>query len=216
MDGTEDADRDDGGVFTPAWGRRSQPGRIVTLGHYYPHGGVGGARTLLREARAGYRTEADPQAVARNMGWTRLINALNAGRRWPLDRLFEMLDPVLRPGIALAAVPPHRAYQAFWPVRELAGRLAAERGRVDATGCLVRVATIRRIVFGGPSTRALHRDTIRAEGAERVRGRRVLLLDDIAKSGASLVACRELLREAGAEAVQALALGRVIVGREED
>jgi len=39
----------------------------------------------------------------------------------------------------------------------------------------------------------------------------VLLLDDIAKSGASLMACRELLLGAGAETVQAMALGRVIV-----
>ncbi len=191
----------------------------MTLGHVYPQGQGRAAKNALnvvREGRAGYDAAppADPQAVARNVGWTRLITALNADRQWPLKRLFEQLDPILAPDIAIVAVPPHRAFQAFWPTRTLAQRLAAD-GRIDATACLVRHVTIRRILFGGPSTRALHRGTIRVEEAALIAGRRVLLLDDIAKSGASLVACRELLLEAGASVVQAVALGRVIVGRGE-
>jgi phosphoribosylpyrophosphate synthetase len=75
----------------------------------------------------------------------------------------------------------------------------------------VRHMTIRRITFGGPSTKALHRQTIRVENPHRVEGKRVLLLDDITKSGASLLACREMLYEAGATLVQAMALGKVIV-----
>jgi len=218
---------DEPAIFVPASGRFNQPARIVTLGHVYPLGQARAAKNALnknalgvvREGRAGYDAydtapPADPQAVARNVAWTRLVTALNADRQWPLTRLFDQLDPLLAPDIAVAAVPPHRAYQAFWPTRTLAQRLAAH-GRMDATACLVRQTTIRRIIFGGPSTRALHRATIRVEEAEIIQGRRVLLLDDIAKSGASLVACRELLLEAGASVVQAVALGRVIVGRSE-
>ena len=55
----------------------------------------------------------------------------------------------------------------------------------------------------------LHRDTIRVEDAGRVAGRDVLLLDDIARSGASLRSCRQVLLEAGAATVQAVAVGRV-------
>jgi len=200
------------GVFVPAADHFNRPARIVTLGHVYASGQGRAAANAVRESRAPYG--ADPQAVARHAGWTRLVAALNAGRQWPLRRLFDQLDPLLAPDIAVCAVPPHRAYQAFWPTRTLAQRLASN-GRIDATACLVRQTTIRRIVFGGPSTRALHRATVRVEEAHLVRGRRVLLLDDIAKSGASLVACRELLLEAGAASVQAVALGRVIVGRAE-
>ncbi len=209
---------DETNIFVPAWDKYNQPARVVTLGHVYPQGQARAAKNALqivREGRAGYDAAPplDPQAVARNIGWTRLIHALNAERQWPLKRLFAQLNPILEPDIALAAVPPHRAYQAFWPTRTLAQRLAAS-GRVDATACLVRHATIQRIIFGGPSTRALHHETIRVEEVELIQGRRVLLLDDIAKSGASLVACRELLLEAGASVVQAVALGRVIIGRE--
>jgi len=183
------------GIFVPAAGHYNRPARIVTLGHVYAQGQGRAAKdsvkNTVRESRAPYG--ADPQVVARNAGWTRLVAALNAERQWPLRRLFELLDPLLVPDIAVAAVPPHRAYQAFWPARTLAQRLAAD-GRVDATACLVRHTTIRRIVFGGPSTRALHRATVYVEEAHLIQGRRVLLL------------------EAGASAVQAVALGRVIVG----
>lgn len=214
---------DAGGIFVPDWDRHNKPMRIVTFGHYYPQSKIGAAKTVIRETNArGYRTENEAGAFQPNaakirdhVAWTRLINALGEDRQWPLKRLWGMLDPMLSPGIALAAVPPHRAYQAFWPIRALAQRLAASQGRVDATPCLVRHTTIRRIIFGGPSTRALHRETIRIEEPDLVQGRRVLLLDDIAKSGASLIACREMLLDAGADAVQAVALGRVIFDRDQ-
>lgn len=193
-------------IFTSAGEQYNRPAKIVTLGHYYPAGKSAAAQNAVREARAGYNAGV----VHDNAAWTRLINTLNAERQWPLKRLYALLDPLLAPGIALAVVPPHREFQAFWPLRTLAQMLAENR-RTDATACLVRHTTIRRIIYGGPSTRSLHRQTIQVEHTELVAGRRVLLLDDIAKSGASLVACREMLREAGAESVQAMALGRVIV-----
>lgn len=203
-------------IFVPAWDRYNRPARIVTLGHFYPQGQAGIAKNLLREVRVqGYQTggEADAAKIGDHLAWTRLLQALGRERQWPLQRLFAILDPMLEPGIAIAAVPPHRAYQAFWPLRTLAQRLATN-GRRDAAACLTRHTTIRRILFGGPSTRALHRQTIDVEATELIQGRRVLLLDDIAKSGASLVACREMLLEAGDSQVQALALGRVIVPHE--
>jgi hypothetical protein len=203
-------------LFVSAWPQYNRPARIVTLGHYYPRDQIGVANDLVREPGGIYTAgaPADPKTVRRNLGWTKLINALNDERQWPLKRLFAMLDAILEPDVALAVVPTHTAYQAFWPMRTLARRLA-EHGRVDATSCLVRHTTIRRITFGGPSTRALHRQTIRVEHPQLIQDRRVLLLDDIARSGASLTACRELLYEAGAALVQAMALGRVIVGTEE-
>lgn len=203
-------------VFIPAFNKFNDPEHIVTLGHYYPQTQVGPAKTLLREAKAGYAAapDADARRVQQGVAWTRWINELNKGRQWPLKRLFERLDPMLAPGIAVAIVPSHDPFHFLSPLRTLAQRLAAEQGRVDATGCLVRHTRIKRIIFGGPSNRALHRDTIRVENAELVDGRSVLLLDDIAKSGASLMACRQILLEAGARVVQPLALGRVIVTRD--
>jgi len=206
-------------IFLPECNQHNKPAKIVTLGHYYPQGKVGTAKSLVRESdQRSYRANSDialdgsinTSKVRDHIAWTRMINALNNERQWPLKRFYEQLDAMLEPSIAIAVVPPHIAYQAFWPLRTLAKKLATH-DRVDATACLVRSATIRRIIFGGPSTRALHRQTIEVKHPELVQGQRVLLLDDIAKSGTSLVTCRELLYEAGAEQVQAVALGRVIV-----
>jgi hypothetical protein len=216
MDVTQDAEAQGNEgtnrLFVPGSDRYNRPGRIVTLGHFYPEREAETARDRLREPRGDYNAgaPADRSMMGRNLGWTRMITALNAERQWALKRFTALLDPLLEPGIALCVVPTHLGYQAFWPTRTLAQQLAAN-GRIDATACLVRHTTIRRITFGGPSTRALHRETIRVEYPERVAGQRVLLLDDVAKSGASLLACQELLYEAGATLVQAMALGKVIL-----
>ncbi len=111
-------------IFLPAGEQYNRPAKIVTLGHYYPAGKSAAAQNAVREARAGYNAGM----VRDNAAWTRLINALNGERQWPLKRLYAVLDPLLAPGIALAVVPPHRAFQAFWPLRTLAQRLA-ENGR---------------------------------------------------------------------------------------
>ena len=100
-------------------------------------------------------------------------------------------------------------YDAPPPLRVLACQLAALQDRTDATACLIRHTKIKRIVYGGPSYRRLHRDTVAVHHPDRFQNRAVLLLDDIARSGASLLACRELLLEHGARTVQAVALARV-------
>lgn len=213
-DDTSAATQGGAGCFLPAGARYNRPARIVTLGHFYPQEEISPAKDLLRETRPGYGSDIQPEhdarAMRQNLGWTQLLNALSNDRQWPIKRLFAQLDPILELDIALAVVPTHLGNQAFWPMRTLARQLA-EHGRVDATSCLVRHTTIRRITFGGPSTKELHRQTIRVENPHLVAGQRVLLLDDIARSGMSLIACRELLLEAGAILVQAMALGRVIV-----
>lgn len=202
-------------MFVPAWSQYNQPNKIVTLGPYYPQARAGEAKALLREARASYTVgNLETGLVRSGVGWTQVINALNKDRRWSLQLLFERLNPMLEQGIAIAVVPAHTAYTVSAPIRELARQLASEAGRVDAGGCLERHTPIARILFGGPSTRALHRQTVTVTTPELVQGRRILLLDDIAKSGASLIACRELLHEAGAPLVQAVCLGRVIIGAE--
>ena len=204
-------------VFVESANRYNQPGKIVTLGPYYPQPRVGVAKGLIREAKAGYGTDvAALEQIQAGVGLTQIINALGKERRWPQRLLFERLHPILGDEIAVAVVPAHTAYTVDAPIRELARRLAAAGNRVDATASLERHTTIRRIIFGGPSNRALHRQTVSVVTPELIQGRSVLLLDDIAKSGASLIACRELLYEAGAVLVQAVALGRVVIARPED
>ncbi len=141
---------------------------------------------------------------------TRAIAALNDGRIWARRRLAERLSPRFAGEIAIAVVPSHDPFRVDAPIRLLAQAIVRERDRLDATACLVRHTKINRIVFGGESHPRLHKETIAVQNVELIAGRNVLLLDDICKSGASLVACRALLYQAGATLVQAAALGAVL------
>lgn len=200
------------GVFRETADQYNQPDRIITFGPYLPNTRVMETNGALRYIREGGETGYNAGQVTdmrRALRWTRWVNALNEGRKWTQERLFERLDPILEDDIALVVVPSHTPFQTDTPIRQLARRLAASGDRVDATGCLVRQTKIKRISYGGPSYRSLHRQTIAVLDPERLVGMRVLLLDDIARSGASLRACRELLYEAGASLVQSVALARV-------
>jgi hypothetical protein len=199
-------------VFRNTENQYNQPDRIISFGPYLPNTQVMDANGALRYIREGGETGYNTGQVTdmrRALRWTRWVNALNEGRKWAQLRLFERLDAMLEEEIALVVVPSHSPYQTDTPIRQLAQRLAGTGNRVDATGCLVRQTKIKRISYGGPSYRSLHRQTIAVVDPERVAGMSVLLLDDIARSGASLRACREILYEAGASVVQSVALARV-------
>lgn len=209
-------------VFRSRWNRYNRPGLIVTFGPYLgtsqsleAAGALRYARTL-RETGTTYQVETemvpepDEEARKRAVHWTRWVNALNGGKKWPVSRLTERLDRQVSPDVAVVIVPSHDPFLTDPPLRQLARELAAVSNRTDATGCLVRFRKIKRIAWGGASTAAIHRQSIRVENADLIRDRPVLLLDDIARSGASLRACEKLLYEAGAGLVQSVALGRVV------
>jgi phosphoribosylpyrophosphate synthetase len=109
---------------------------------------------------------------------------------------------------AIAVVPSHDAEKTVSGVHDLGTMLADNCDLVDAGACLVRHTTIPKLAGGG-GVRAVktHLASIRVEDAGRVRKQYVLLLDDIATSGTSLLACRKLLLDAGAAGVEMLALG---------
>jgi phosphoribosylpyrophosphate synthetase len=193
---------------------RHRPNKIVTLGTYFNQRetlNTHGALNYVRETGANLYSVQEKKQDEAALQWTRQINALNKERVWARERFYAQLAPLLCPRIAICIVPSHDPFRDDAPIRQLGKILAAEEGkeRVDATGCLVRHTKITKITFGGASYKSLHKQTIDICHPELVVGREVLLLDDIAKSGASLRACEEMLLEAGAMVVQMLALGRL-------
>lgn len=206
-------------VFTATFDRLNKPAYVsVILGRCYSTAQlleVKAAITYIeRNGIKGIEgfTWATVKQMRESVHNTRTIDALNRGRKWARTSLAERLSRMLENDITIVVVPSHDPWMTDTPIRQFAQELAAVEDRVDATGCLIRHTKITRIVFGGPSNPSLHRRTIRVENAELIAGKRLLLLDDIAKSGQSLMACRAMLYEAGAILVQAAALGRVIGG----
>ena len=117
----------------------------------------------------------------------------------------------LKPGIAIVIVPssnPERGNNSG--IGRLA-QLLAQSGRHDGTRCLLRleaVAPKHRAGAGGRRSLADDLRTIGTTSLESIRGKPVLLLDDVVTSGDSLRACAEILAGAGVEPVQCVALTR--------
>jgi predicted amidophosphoribosyltransferase len=149
-----------------------------------------------------YRHDSDPDPQP----WKQRNKA--RALRW----LFQQLDPLLSSNIAIAVVPSHDPGAGISGIHQLAQALARQ-GRIDATACLVRFKQIPKLATGGSRSVARHMSSIRVEYAEIIQGREVLLLDDVTTSGNSLVACRQLLLEAGATRVKYMALGRTTHSR---
>lgn len=101
----------------------------------------------------------------------------------------------------------HRTH--FNGIRLAAMEVAKFLDYVDGTGCLVRFEDKPKAHFG---RRSLENNlaTLTIEQPEYIRGKRVLLVDDITTSGHSLVAGEQKLLEAGASDVVKLALGETI------
>lgn len=125
-----------------------------------------------------------------------------------IRHFFDYLKDQVEVSEAIAVVPSHDAAKTVSGVHDLASLLAEENDLVDAGPCLLRHTTIPKLA-GGAGVRSMktHLDSIRVDKANHIRGRKVLLLDDVATSGTSLLACRRLLLDAGAAEVRMLALG---------
>jgi phosphoribosylpyrophosphate synthetase len=120
---------------------------------------------------------------------------------------FRRVDPLVHPKVAICVIPSSNPEKRDTGIRVLGVRLALN-DRVDATSCLVRTKFVQKAALGGPRSVAVHMDSIEVRDIERVRGAEVLLLDDVTSTGASMIASKRLLLDAGAKSVKCLALGK--------
>jgi ComF family protein len=123
------------------------------------------------------------------------------------DLLWRAIEPhaAALSGVVVVPVPLHRtrlAERGFNQSALIASRIARRLGArllpraLDRTRDGARQATLDR---GARITNAA--DAFRARDATRVRGRRILLIDDVRTTGATLCACAGALLDAGASGV---------------
>ncbi|MGZ9100706.1 MAG: phosphoribosyltransferase family protein [Brevundimonas sp.] len=154
-----------------------------------------------------------------------LILKFKHGDHQPFAPLFarwiaRAAAPLLDEADAVAPVPLHRfrlLSRRFNQAAEIA-RPLARAARLDyLPDALVR--TTHTTSQGGKSARG-RRQNVRkafaasAEGRLRIKGRRILLVDDVLTTGATAEACARALLEAGARAVDLAVVARVRTARE--
>lgn len=97
------------------------------------------------------------------------------------------------------------------PLGQVAGRLANWNGVLRAeVDALLRHTTIVKLAHGGDRRIEVHLASVHVSEPALVAGKDVFLIDDVATTGHSLLACRQLLGQAGARRVAALALARTV------
>jgi hypothetical protein len=132
----------------------------------------------------------------------------------PLARMVSalvMTDPAYAGVEMIAYVPATSAGRDYDPVSLLAHRLAAQLG-IEAVGALakVRATAPQKDMQTQAQKEANIAGAFAVRSQESVRGRRVLLLDDLFDTGATLAEAWRALRAAGAAEVAVLTVTKTI------
>lgn len=121
---------------------------------------------------------------------------------------------MLVPGVLLVPVPLHRWRlwrRGFNQAAVLAQQLAGLSGAAIDLEALVRVKATRPSVGMGRKARADNvRGAFRVRDKTRIKGRDIVLVDDVLTTGATAEACARHLRRAGALSVHVLTFARVV------
>ena len=179
------------------------------------------ADTVIRVEGVGSRTGRPALAYAYHGGaLAEAVRRFKYGRRPDLGRsLAKLLTRVLPDPFQLACpwqlvvpVPLHPrrlAARGYNQAALLAQPLARWLGARHAPELLVRtVDTTPQVRLSGPERRGNLAGAFDARRRQRIAERRILLVDDVVTTGATLHACRSALLAAGAVRVDALVLTR--------
>lgn len=79
----------------------------------------------------------------------------------------------------------------------------------NGCGCLVRHTKVAKSSSGSRSIQK-HLDSIELKNKDLVKGKVVLLLDDVTTTGNSLVACSQILADSGCKKVYQLVMGKTV------
>ncbi|WP_163695592.1 phosphoribosyltransferase family protein [Adonisia turfae] len=109
---------------------------------------------------------------------------------------------------AVAVVPSHHVNGQLSGIRQIALGLAHRSQKQDATACLRRHRPIHKLSEDGERSIGVHLQSIELDHANLIKGKRVLLLDDVRSTGHSLAACQQILKAAKPKSVHPLALGQ--------
>jgi predicted amidophosphoribosyltransferase len=161
---------------------------------------------LFGELNPLFRRETDGRLLDLKDNSDRGVSAAATDFRSGLDSL-NLAD-----GTVIAIVPGHEAIASNEgrPLARAAQALATmDKRYISKVDSLIRTTTVPKKTAGGIRSTSVDLNSIKANPAD-VAGAVVVVLDDTATTGGSLMAARQLLEAAGAARVAAVAIGRTV------
>lgn len=135
------------------------------------------------------------------------ILGVKSRRKEDIIHFYKKISPFVSNEIVVCSFPSSDHKNMETGIREIAQLVTKEKG-VDGTDCLVRWKSREKSSHGGERNVQSHLQTLKVVHHEKIKGKHILLLDDVATSGSSLGAGEQLLLEAGALHVTKFALGK--------
>lgn len=172
---------------------------IMALYDYHPWDGGNNPRidkitnTLLNLKNA----ELARRSPAVNF-FTKVLTNPNSGLARLLDSEFSLVS----------AVPSHTKNNVSPGLLEIIKNISDDYNFKKTDNLLVRTQTVAKAATGGPRNQQVHLNSIEVIEKSIIKGETIFLFDDITSTGSSLLACRQLLLEAGAARVAMIALGK--------
>jgi predicted amidophosphoribosyltransferase len=133
---------------------------------------------------------------------------LKDGKAEAVTYMAGLIRPKLRDGVTIVVVPGHDPAHVSKGLIALAAELGKGGNRVDASDALVRTKKIAKLAHGGDRSEQVHLRSIAVASPALIKGKDVLLLDDVTKTGNSLRACEKILLGAGAKSVTCATTGK--------
>jgi len=125
-----------------------------------------------------------------------------------IEYFVDLLDDCIPVSCAVCNVPSHDHRDPEPGVRRIVMGLT-RAVRANASGCLVRNRTIAKLSRGGERGLHVHLHSITLTNMAALRGREVVIIDDIVTSGSSLKACKQIVGRANPKKVTLIALACV-------
>ena len=153
-----------------------------------------------------YRNNSNPNFD----NFSRKILDLKKTREAAINYFYQKIEPVIYKNVLIVTVPSSDPRNIDTGINEVARRLA-EKGCRNATSCLKRYKQVEKKSNGGKRDIIVDLNSIKVMYSCLIKGKTVLLLDDITTTGNSFRACEKLLLDAGAYKVVKLALGKTAI-----
>lgn len=109
-------------------------------------------------------------------------------------------------------VPSHTEGKWSEPLQKMAKKLCQELNMTDCSQALERIKEHEKLAMGGDRSFESHISTMKVNPEYDIKGKKVIVLDDVTTSGNSLLASAKILKDAGADHVSAIAIGKTTEG----